>query len=120
MVARPDGDVAGIVVWRRVTGSGPPEACFEIGILLFPDHRGKGLGTAAQCLLADHLFSTTLTNRLEAITEADNLAEQRALEKAGFIREALLRERGFLRGRWVDAVLYARLRADPAPTGGTG
>ncbi len=120
IVALPDGAVAGIVIWRRVGGSGPPEACFEIGILLFPDHRGKGLGTAAQRLLADHLFSTTLANRLEATTEADNLVEQRALQNAGFVREALLRERGFVRGRWVDAFIYARLRADPAPTGGTG
>jgi len=120
IVARPDGSVAGIVVWRPVASSGPPDACFQIGILLFPDHRGKGLGTAAQRLLADYLFSTTLTNRLEATTEADNLVEQRALQNAGFIREGLLRGRGFVRGRWVDGVLYARLRADPAPSGGTG
>jgi RimJ/RimL family protein N-acetyltransferase len=102
------------VVWKSIAVSGLP-GCLEIGILLFPEHRGKGLGTAAQRLLADHLFSTTLANRLEATTEIDNVAEQRALEHAGFVREGVLRGRGFGRGKWRDGVMYARLRDDPAP-----
>jgi [ribosomal protein S5]-alanine N-acetyltransferase len=59
VVALPDGTAAGIVVWKSIAASGPP-GCLEIGTLLFPDHRGKGVGTAAQRLLADHLFSTTV------------------------------------------------------------
>jgi RimJ/RimL family protein N-acetyltransferase len=66
--------------------------------------------------LADYLFSTTPANRLEATTETDNVAEQRALEKAGFVREGVLRGRGFVRGQWRDGVMYARLRDDPAPS----
>jgi len=61
------------------------------------------------------LFSTTLANRLEATTEVDNVVEQRALEHAGFVREGVLRGRGFVRGEWRDGVMYARLRDDPAP-----
>jgi [ribosomal protein S5]-alanine N-acetyltransferase len=114
VVALPDGTLAGIVVWKWIAASGPP-GCLQIGILLFPEHRGKGLGTAAQRLLADYLFSTTLANRLEATTEIDNVAEQRALEHAGFVREGVLRGRGFGRGKWRDGVMYARLRDDPAP-----
>jgi RimJ/RimL family protein N-acetyltransferase len=114
VVALPDGTLAGIVVWKSIAVSGP-RGCLQIGILLFPEHRGKGLGTAAQRLLADYLFSTTLANRLEATTEIDNVAEQRALEHAGFVREGVLRGRGFVRGKWRDGVMYARLRDDPAP-----
>ena len=114
VVALPDGTPAGIVVWKWVALSGP-RGCVQIGILLFPEHRGKGLGTAAQRLLADHLFATTLANRLEATTEIDNVAEQRALERAGFVREGVLRGRGFVRGGWRDGVMYARLRDDPPP-----
>jgi ribosomal-protein-alanine N-acetyltransferase len=113
VVALPDGTFAGIVVWRWIATSGPP-VCLQICILIFPEHRGKGLGTAAQRLLADYLFTTTLANRLEATTEIDNLAEQRALENAGFVREGVLRGRGFVRGQWRDGVMYARLRGDPA------
>jgi RimJ/RimL family protein N-acetyltransferase len=103
------------VVWEWIAASGP-RGCLRIGTLLFPEHRGKGRGTAAQRLLADYLFSTTPANRLEATTETDNVAEQRALEKAGFVREGVLRGRGFVRGRWRDGVLYARLRDDPVPS----
>ena len=78
----------------------------------------RGVGTAAQRLLADYLFATTPANRLEATTEVDNVAEQRALEKAGFVREGVLRGRGFLRGRWRDGMMYARLRDDPRPSRG--
>ena len=116
VVALPDGTFAGIVVWRQLFASGPSKGgCLEIGILLFPEHRGKGLGTATQRILADYLFSTTPVNRLEAITAVDNVAEQRALEHAGFTREGLLRGREFVRGKWRDGFIYSRLRADLSP-----
>jgi [ribosomal protein S5]-alanine N-acetyltransferase len=113
-VALPDGTLAGIVSWRTIKTGGPEGGCLEIGALLFPEHRGKGLGTAAQRLLAEYLFATTLANRLQAITDVENLAEQKALERAGFRREGIMRGLAFDRGRWHDGVLYARLRDDPA------
>ncbi len=114
VVALPDGTFAGIVAWKWIATS-RPRGCLQIGILLFPEHRGQGLGTAAQRLLADYLFSTTPANRLEATTDIDNVAEQRALEDAGFVREGVLRGRGFARGQWRDGVMYARLRDDQTP-----
>jgi RimJ/RimL family protein N-acetyltransferase len=114
IVALPDGTFAGFVTWRPITGSGPP-VTLRIGILLVPEHRGRGLGSAAQCLLADYLFSTTTANRVEATTEIDNHVERKALEKAGFSREGVLRGGGFVRGEFRDGVMYARLRADPHP-----
>lgn len=116
IAALPDGTLAGIVTWRPLPAAGPrePAACFEIGILLLPDHRGNGLGSAAQRLLADYLFATTLANRVQAITDVENVAEQRALEHAGFLREGVLRGAAFINGHWHDSVLYARLREDPA------
>ncbi len=116
VVSLPDGTSAGIVVWKRAGGTASLGGCFEIGILLLPDHRGRGLGAAAQALLADHLFSTTLANRLEALTEVDNVAEQHALERAGFVQEGTLRSRAFVRGGWRDALIYSRLRSDPTPS----
>jgi RimJ/RimL family protein N-acetyltransferase len=115
VVALPDGSFVGVVVWRPLSTSGPLGGCFQMGILLFPEHRSEGFGTAAQRLVADYLFSTTLANRVEATTEIDNVAEQRALERAGFVREGVLRGRGFVRGQWRDGVMYARLRDDPGP-----
>jgi ribosomal-protein-alanine N-acetyltransferase len=66
-VALPDGTLAGIVSWGTIKAGGPDGGCLEIGALLFPEHRGRGLGTAAQRLLVEYLFATTLANRLQGI-----------------------------------------------------
>ena len=42
----------------------------------------------------------------------ENLAEQRALERAGFTREGGLRHAQFRDGEFRDLVLYSRLRGD--------
>jgi RimJ/RimL family protein N-acetyltransferase len=115
VVALADGTFAGYVVWRPLPSASGPPGVLQVGIVLLPDHRGRRIGSRAQQLLADHLFATTTANRLEATTEVDNVAEQRALEAAGFTREGRLRGRGFVRGAWRDGYMYARLRDDPAP-----
>jgi RimJ/RimL family protein N-acetyltransferase len=100
----------GWVMWRDPGLFGRPGWTWEIGILLAPEHRGRGVGTAAQRLLAAYLFETTLVHRLSANTESANIAEQRSLEKCGFRREGLLRRAGFRAGRWRDVAVYALLR----------
>jgi RimJ/RimL family protein N-acetyltransferase len=74
--------------------------------------RGQGFGSVAQRLLAAYLFATTSVNRIEAGTDVDNLAEQRALEKAGFTREGVLRGAQHRAGAWHDLMIYAVVR-DP-------
>ena len=54
-----DGTCAGWVTWRAVAGS----TNLEIGIALFPDHRGHGIGTQAQRQLVSYLFNTTAADR---------------------------------------------------------
>lgn len=56
------------------------------------------------------MFAHTPVNRVEAGTEITNVAEQRALEKAGFTREGILRGRSFRQGRYRDEVMYSVLR----------
>ena len=102
-------DRVGSVSWRRVQ-TGPTAFNWAIGIGLAPEFRGRGYGSAAQRLLARYLFAHTQVNRVEATTEITNVAEQRALEKAGFTREGILRGTTFRRGRWHDQVMYSVLR----------
>jgi RimJ/RimL family protein N-acetyltransferase len=106
-----DDETLGFVSWSRVM-TGPVTYCLEFGISLWPDARGKGYGTAAQHLLARYLFAHAPINRIQAVTETDNLAEQRALEKAGFTREAEMKGRAFRDGAWRDEVLYRMVRAE--------
>jgi RimJ/RimL family protein N-acetyltransferase len=60
----------------------------------------------------DHLFRFTTVHRLEAGTDADNIAEQKVLEHLGFTREGVLREVAFRDGTWRDSVVYSLLRKD--------
>jgi RimJ/RimL family protein N-acetyltransferase len=108
VVSSADCPCAGAVVWRPVGSYGN----WEIGCGLFPEHRGHGIGTQAQRLLVEYLFATTPANRAQAGTEAGNVAEQRALEKAGFKREGVMRGLYFRAGAWRDSVLYGITRGD--------
>lgn len=107
-VGLPDGTCAGWVNWRPAGRLGN----YEIGIALFPEYRGKGIGTEAQRQLVHYLLAVTPAHRIQAGTEADNLAEQRSLEKVGFIREGVLRGAYFRDGRWRDGVMYGLTRDD--------
>jgi RimJ/RimL family protein N-acetyltransferase len=100
------------VNWRRQQVT-PAGFCWEIGIILLPEARGKGIGAQAQRLLARYLFAHSTVHRIWAATEADNIAEQRALEKAGFTKEGVIREGGWRNGAWRDGVIYGLLRTDP-------
>jgi len=102
-------DRVGHVSWRRVT-TGPIATGWAIGIGLAPEFRGRGYGSEAQRLLVRYLFAHTQVNRVEATTEITNVAEQRALEKAGFTREGILRGTTFRQGRRHDQVIYSVLR----------
>jgi RimJ/RimL family protein N-acetyltransferase len=109
-----DGNLIGTVSWHMERyGPNKGSAAWNIGISLIPEGRGQGFGTEAQRLLADYLFATTSVDRVEASTDVENLAEQRSLEKGGFIREAVLRGVQFRAGARHDLVNYARLRTDP-------
>ena len=105
------GEPIGTVSWRTVRyGPNPESAAWNIGISLVPEARGHGLGTEAQRALADHLFATTPVSRVEAMTDIENEAEQRSLEKAGFAREGVLRGSQYRAGGWHDLVVFARIR----------
>jgi RimJ/RimL family protein N-acetyltransferase len=115
-----DGTPIGSVSWHSVRyGPNPESIVLNIGINLVPDARGQGYGGEAQRLLADFLFATTPVNRVEAMTDVDNAAEQRALEKSGFVREGVLRGSQYRAGAWHDLVVYSVLRPPPPRIGRT-
>ena len=110
MVVR-DDDRLGFVSWSKVPTT-PGYYYWNIGIALLPEARGKGYGTQAQRKLAQYLFKHTTVQRIEASTEVGNVAEQRALEKAGFTREGVLRSVGWRDRVYRDGVWYSMLRTD--------
>lgn len=87
----------------------------EVGYWVGEDFWNHGVATAAIKLLAEHAFSARGLVRLFAVPFATNLASCRALEKAGFQREGLMRQSAIKDGRVLDQYLYARLRNDTVP-----
>ena len=106
-------DTIGSVSYHQVRyGPNEGSVVYNIGITLAPEHRGKGYGTEAQRLFAAYLFSTYTVMRVEASTDVANVAEQRALEKAGFTREGIARKAQWRAGDWHDLIVYGKLRGE--------
>ena len=115
LVVELDGVPVGDVSWHPVWyGPSAGSRALNIGISLAPTARGRGIGSRAQRLLAEHLFATTDVVRVEASTDVANVAEQRALEKAGFTREGVLRQAQARVDGLHDLVSYSIVRADLA------
>lgn len=119
LIVAADGECTGYVSWTMgayAPGMARLAKYWEIGIALLPEWRGRGIGWRAQAMLCDYLFAHTPVQRIQAGTHAENIAEQRALEKAGFQREGVIRACEFRAGQWRDGHLFSRLRDDPAPS----
>ena len=83
----------------------------EIGYALAPDTWGHGYATDALRLAIAFAFETGLT-RLEADIDPRNEASCRLVERVGFVREGLLRERWRVAGEVTDSALYGLLRGE--------
>jgi phage shock protein PspC (stress-responsive transcriptional regulator)/RimJ/RimL family protein N-acetyltransferase len=106
---------AGMVSYRAGLYSGMAKY-WEIGIVLLPEWRGRGIGWRAQAMLCDYLFSHSPAQRIQAGTHAENIAEQKSLEKAGFRLEGVVRACEFRAGQWRDGYLLQPAAGRPGPT----
>lgn len=82
----------------------------ETGYMLGVPYWGCGYTTEALIAILPLAFKQLAVHRLYAEVIIENTGSVRVLEKAGFQREAHLRETKFFRGRWWDQYIYA-LRA---------
>lgn len=83
-----------------------------VGYDLRRDCWGQGLATEALQTIVRFGFETLRIHRAEAIVDPANRASERVLEKSGFRREGLLRERYFFKGKYQTVTLFARLATD--------
>jgi len=83
-----------------------------IGVIIAePEYRGRGLGTEVHRLLAREIFAGfPEIHKIEALTDVENLAETRALQKAGFRHEGILLRKNRLRGEFRDMHQFGLLR----------
>jgi RimJ/RimL family protein N-acetyltransferase len=60
--------------------------------------------------MTDHLFLTKEIARIQVSTDTENTASQKALEKAGFVKEGTMRKAWYTGGEYRDHYLYSVLR----------
>ncbi len=86
----------------------------EIGYLLAPDRQGQGyMHEALQQVLA-YLFGTLHLHRVEAEIDPRNAPSAHVLERLGFRREGVLRQRWRIQGELADSAVYGLLADDDA------
>lgn len=102
-----DGEPAGGIGFA--TGTDVERFSAEIGYWLGEPFWGRGIVTEALSLVSEYAFAHMNMLRLFALPFADNVASARVLEKAGYVREGLLRSASVKFGRPRDQLIYARI-----------
>lgn len=82
----------------------------EVGYWLGRPFHGRGVMTKALRGLTCFAFDVMKLERLQAGVFEWNQASMRVLEKAGYVREAVLRKSVFKDGQLIDSFLFAKLR----------
>jgi [ribosomal protein S5]-alanine N-acetyltransferase len=103
-----EGELAGGI--GVVAGEGIFRFTAQFGYWLGEMHWGKGIVTAAARAMVAHLFASSHLQRLEAAVFEWNPASMRVLEKAGFVREGVLRNNVFKDDQIISSVMYAKVR----------
>ena len=85
----------------------------EIGFILNRDYWRQGLMHQALEGVIDFAFNTLKLHRIEGDTDTENTGSLALLEKLGFEREGLFRERWFVYDKWDDSVMLGLLNKGP-------
>ena len=91
----------------------------EIGFILRPGAEGRGYATEAVRTALAFAFGPMGVHRIEADVDPDNAASLRVLERIGFRREGLLRDRWLtFFGAWKDSLVLGLLADELVGSGG--
>ena len=85
----------------------------ELGYVVVPTARGRGVATAALGLLTGWALGELGAMRLELLISLDNVASKRVAERCGYVREGILRSLYFKPGVREDTEIWSRLATDP-------
>lgn len=87
----------------------------ELGYLVAPAARGRGVASAALRLLTEWGFGERGLLRLELMISVENVASKVVAERAGYVKEGVLRSLYVKEGLREDHELWSRLPTDPQP-----
>lgn len=84
----------------------------EVGYWTSPEARGSGYASRATRLISEWGIRSRGLERIHLLTFPDNVASGRVAEKAGFVREGVLRSYRAIRGERRDLVSFSLLPSD--------
>lgn len=84
----------------------------EMGFTLAPEHQRQGYATEAVRAVLGHLFGVLGKHRVFASVDPRNAASVALLRRVGMRQEAHLRQSLWLKGEWVDDLVFAILKSE--------
>jgi RimJ/RimL family protein N-acetyltransferase len=119
---QPNGQRAGFAIVDAVSGEFLGMAALvkldkeareaEAGYIVAPAARGRGVAVRALQLLTEWSLQELGLERVELRIEVENVPSLRVAERAGYVREGVLRSTHFKQGQRADIAVYSRLRSD--------
>jgi RimJ/RimL family protein N-acetyltransferase len=104
-----DGEFLGLALAPRIEREARTA---ELGYIVAPAARGRGVATAALRLLTDWAFGELGALRLELLIGVENPASKRVAERNGYRLEGVLRSLHFKQGLREDTEIWSRLPTD--------
>ena len=87
----------------------------ELGYVVVPEARGRGIATALLRQLTRWAFDEVGAERIRLIIDVDNVASERVAAHCGYVREGVLRSTYVKASRpRADVSVWSRLPSDPA------
>jgi RimJ/RimL family protein N-acetyltransferase len=104
-----DGEFLGVGLFVRIDREGLQG---EIGYVVGAAARGRGVATRTLQLLTEWGFSELGLERIELWIDTTNPGSERVAERAGYVREGVLRSYWFKEDIRRDFAIWSRLRGD--------
>jgi [ribosomal protein S5]-alanine N-acetyltransferase len=105
-----DGEFLGLGMFVQIDHDGRQG---EIGYVVGPAARGRGVATRTLRLLTDWGLSGLGLERIELWIDVANPASERVAEQVGYVRDGVLRSYWFKEDIRGDFGIWSRLRTDP-------
>lgn len=87
----------------------------EIGYVVAPEARGRGIAARALGLLTEWALDDLGLQRVELRIDPENVASIRVAERCGYVREGIFRSLHFKEDLRGDTAVYSLLPGDPRP-----
>ena len=87
-----------------------PQVRADIGYDLRSDYWNKGIMTETLNAVIEYTLNNIGVNRIEAAVSTENKGSIRVLEKLGFVKEGILRERSYFKGKCHDMMMLSILK----------